>query len=365
MKKLITGFCFIASTMLTSLSITANAAQNVEQAKGEKEIQIRRSQNEDLRVSLRALDKGYVTGEKIRFRVSGNDDFYLYMFTISQRTGKAYMILPNRLQDQNKYNGGVAHNVPNANVEFYSNGTGYEKVVYVASRKYLDWNVNGYNKVGDFLETNTKSLDQQIEKQIVLQRRNKPQRQSRNNTRRDDTRSNVSRRYSDDDVFIGEFSFYVGKPGQRYAPSQNNTERYSSSNYNNQSADQPILFLETNGNQFNVGDTVKIVYGADRKGYVHLYSRSEGQRFTRVFSKKVDGQSFYTSRPRASSPTGKQHLVLIYTPERNYNSKDLEASMAKDYDTQISNLDAGLKGFRYSNQRNANIPYTNKTINVR
>lgn len=365
MKKLITGFCFIASTLLASVSITADASQNVEQAKGEKEIQIRRSQNEDLRVSLRALDKGYVTGEKIRFRVSGNDNFYLYMFTISQRTGKAYMILPNRLQDQNKYNGGVAHNVPNANVEFYSDSTGYEKVVYVASRKYLNWDVNGYNKVGDFLETNTKSLDQQIEKQIVLQRRNKPERQSRNNTRREDTRSNVSRRYSDDDVFIGEFSFYVGKPGQRYAPTQNNSERYSSSGSNNQSANQPILFLETNGSQFNIGDTVKIVYGADRKGYVHLYSRAEGQRFKQVFTKKVDGQSFYTSRPRASSPAGKQHLVLIYTESRSYNTKDLEANMGKDYDAQIANLGSGVKGFRYSNETKVNIPYTNKTINVR
>jgi hypothetical protein len=359
MKKILIGLSVVTAIMIASSTQAFVVKTEITESQNEKDIQIRRTQNEDLHVNFRPLNKGYAKGEKIRFSVHGNDDFYLYLFTISQRTGKAHMILPNRIQKENKYNGGMAHNVPNANVEFYSDNVGNEKVVYVASRKYLDWNVRGYNKVGDFLQTTSKNLDEQIEKQIVLQRRNKPER--RNKPQREApirAYQNNSQRYADDDVFIGEFSFYVGNSEQRYSPQTvENSARHESTEAGNASYSQPILFLETNGKEFGVGDNMKIIYGADRTGYVHLYTRMDGQGFQKVLTKKVDGRSFYTSRPRVSTPLGRQHLLLVFTERATFNSKNLESSITDGI---------AEKGLTYSSRqgKKAAAPYISKKLRI-
>lgn len=94
-----------------------------------------------LRVDLRTARATYRKGEAIRFQVRGNRPFFLYLLNIDTRSGKAVAILPNRLQtDENiKYPGDNRwHVVPNERLEFYSDRVGKERIIMIATDRYLD-----------------------------------------------------------------------------------------------------------------------------------------------------------------------------------------------------------------------------------
>lgn len=321
----------------------------------EKEIQVREREGGQLKVSLESLKDYYEPGEAIRFKIRGNESFFLYLFTISERTGKAYMILPNSLQNKNKYSGRQWHHVPNKNVEFFSNKSGEEKVVYVASKRYLNWDTKGYSRVGDFLETSTKSLDDQIQKQIVITRdrnreTNRNERPARNNY------SSRAREYRDDEFYVGEYSFYVGRSSyssrqeQYEAPASNLPQRTSS---------EPVIFLGTDKDEYYVGEQVKIVIGSDTKGYLHLFTRQAGRDFEKVTTKRVDGNALHKFYPTAARPKGLQYLLVVFSEDRNFNKSLLGEDMLDGLSQK------GLVYRSSNNRRNTKIRhYVTKTISV-
>lgn len=97
-------------------------------------------QPSSLQVRIQSEKGRYRAGEPIRFKVKGNKSFHLYIFNVDPKTGKALVVLPNRLQDTDrlKYSKNSTHIVPNANLEFYSDRPGVEHIIFVASEKYLD-----------------------------------------------------------------------------------------------------------------------------------------------------------------------------------------------------------------------------------
>ena len=129
---------------------TANALEEVVVA--EKLIRIRDAEDDGndrietgssggLKVSIRSVRSSYRKGEKIRLKVKGNKTFYLYLINVNPRSGRGVAILPNRYQseDRIKYPGdGKWRKVPNDNLEFYSDRKGKERIIVVASRRYLN-----------------------------------------------------------------------------------------------------------------------------------------------------------------------------------------------------------------------------------
>lgn len=110
-----------------------------------------------LHVSLKPSKSHYDVQEAIHFKVKGDKDFYLYLFNIDPRTGKGIAILPNRIQSgkKNHYRGdGKWYEVPNQSLNFYSDSPGVERIVMVASQRYLDAgkliNPAKAKSVGDF-----------------------------------------------------------------------------------------------------------------------------------------------------------------------------------------------------------------------
>ncbi|MBU0499281.1 MAG: DUF4384 domain-containing protein [Gammaproteobacteria bacterium] len=167
--------CAGAAAMLAALGIGAPAmAQEADAlesvAASDKLIRIRHADDEGgggsgpehagkFRVDIRAGRSSYRAGEAIRFKVRGNNEFYLYMINIDPRTGRAVAILPNRLQTHHKikYPGdGRWYVVPNENLEFYSDRAGHERIIMVASERYLDvdrlLSKSRSKSVGDFYE---------------------------------------------------------------------------------------------------------------------------------------------------------------------------------------------------------------------
>lgn len=155
-----TSLAALLALALTPILSHAEALEAV--ANIDKLVQIRPAgttgQVNALRVELRAEKRSYQTNEKIRFQVKSNKQVFIYMFNLDPSTNKALLILPNRLQGKNqiKYPGDNKwHLLPNQALEFYADRPGKERIVMVASEKYIDINkklndMNSNKSVGDF-----------------------------------------------------------------------------------------------------------------------------------------------------------------------------------------------------------------------
>ena len=153
----------IASLMALTLSpLLAQAEAFEEVSSNDKLVRIRPAgsigQTNALKVELRTEKNSYRINEKIRFQVKTNKRVFVYMFNLDPRTGKALLILPNRLQtkSQIQYPGDNSwHLLPNASLEFYADRAGVERILMVASEKYIDMDkklksLNNTKSVGDF-----------------------------------------------------------------------------------------------------------------------------------------------------------------------------------------------------------------------
>lgn len=95
----------------------------------------------NLKVLLRTEKNSYHPNERIRFQVKSNKDVYIYLFNFDPVSKTAVLLLPNRLQNKHhiKYSGdGGWSFIPNSNLEFYADQSGVERIVMVASEKFID-----------------------------------------------------------------------------------------------------------------------------------------------------------------------------------------------------------------------------------
>lgn len=163
----ITNVLIHSVAMLALISTTAFAEEDAtEPVMTEKLVRIRPAQSSGsgsgsrshgLHVDLSTEKRSYYVNEAIRFKVRLNRPAYLYFFNMDPATGKAVVVLPNRIQSNReiKYPGDYQWRlVPNSGLEFYSDRPGVERMVMVASEKYLDVNrlkrTGNTKSVGDF-----------------------------------------------------------------------------------------------------------------------------------------------------------------------------------------------------------------------
>ncbi len=150
----VVGGLLIGGSLVNGLSHAEEAGMGALEAVplGEKAIRVRVSDDRDrgngggrrggdLDVAIRTEQSRYGVEDPIRFEVKGNKPFYLYLFNVDPRTQRAVSILPNQRQGKGevKYPGDRRwRKVPNPGLEFYSDRAGTERVVMVASERYLD-----------------------------------------------------------------------------------------------------------------------------------------------------------------------------------------------------------------------------------
>lgn len=115
-----------------------------------------------LAVNIEPVKEAFKVGERIRFRVWGNQTFYLYLFSIDSQADKGYVILPNKLQQYHKYQPGRTYIVPEKNLEFYSDRPGPERVVMVAVTKKLKLDLSHLTQTGTFLAGQAQEVEDQV-----------------------------------------------------------------------------------------------------------------------------------------------------------------------------------------------------------
>lgn len=114
------------------------------------------SGSDSFNLQVSTENKSYGVNKAIYFKVKSNRSMYLYLFNIDPQTGKGLLIFPNQLQTNNQINANDWTLVPKKEVEFYSDRSGTERIIFVASERNLDVNrlnnLSQSKSLGDFYD---------------------------------------------------------------------------------------------------------------------------------------------------------------------------------------------------------------------
>jgi hypothetical protein len=260
----------------------------------EKELGIRQSSS-NLVVQFEPVRNEVQVNEAIRFRIKGNQTFYLYLFSINPELNRAVMLIPND-RHGNKYEGGTTYTVPNPNLEFYADEPGLEKVVMVASTRYLQMDKGLYDKSGPFMTASAQQGRAQVKELSVRAAREK----------------------------AGKVSKEVNI---RIQPSP--MSEFSSQQAGSGSRTDDMVFVSCNQESYRIGDSVRVAFGASRSGWVHLYYVEPNGERSLLTRQQVETDTVNYIRARAESPAGRHALVAVYSKGRSLQGKELPENMGE------------------------------------
>lgn len=290
---------------LLTLTLFLPSVLLAQEQSDEKAIRIQEQSN-DLKVTFESVKDTYKVGEAIRFKVKGNQRFYLYLFSINRRDQTSVLLLPNNKQKDNRYDANQTFTVP-SNVEFYADAPGTEEIVMVASIKYLNFDTSRYQKSGDFLLGDAQTVDDQV-KALRLR------------TRAEENREPA----------IKQLKLTI--TGQKVGDTSSIPRSRSTSD----AGRKPIVFISTDRTNYALGDDVQVVFGADKSGWIHIYAiEPQGER-SLLKRQEIAGDKIYRLAARAERPTGEHALVVIYSDSEQVPEKVLT----------LLDQDASTKGLR-------------------
>lgn len=235
-----------------------------------------------LKLQLSTDKAVYRVGEAIRFSVKGNKDYHLYVFGINEAANTAYLLLPNEYLPDNRFQAGKDYVLPEK-FEYYGDRAGVEKVIFVASSKPIDLNTGRYAKAGPLMTADPEVIHKDLKAIRMRQTAEAEQ-----------------------DIRELKLSIVAPEPKPAAAP-----------------ASKVAAFVSSDRTEYRLTEEMKITYGADAKGYIHLYSVEPDGRRILLTKHAIDGQRFYQVKAQAATPTGGHKLVAVYSP-----AEDLETASA-------------------------------------
>ena len=266
------------------------------------------SEPDPLRVSLEPVQDSFGVDEPIRFRIRGNKTFFLYLYSVDKDTDEVTLLLPTQEgQRHNKYPANRTRMVPNeGQAEFLADEPGRERLLMVASTRYLPVKSRWYRKGSDYYVGSTAELNQEFAGKNI--------------------RVEGPDRTRNDNVLVRTVMVRIaGRPvADRPAEPANH------------------VWLTTRGNRtdYDIGDRIEALFGAGQDGWIHLYVVEPNGRYTRLKSYPVREDQTYTAKAVASDPAGRHALVAVYTEDDQPTR-----ALAADGDTKaLSLLDTVPKG---------------------
>ncbi len=241
------------------------------------------NRTQSLKVSFELRSSSYRVGEAIRFNVKGNKDFYLYVFAINEAERRAVLLIPNEKR-RNRYRANRVHIVPDRGVEFFADRQGIEKVLMVATTRYVDVNTKGYRKVRGYFLTTPARVKFHVKSLGIQKPRVKGER------------------------VVKVLYLNIKAPAYDARLSQS-----SSSAPDWRRKTKAIAFVSSDRVVYRTGEIVRIAYGADRAGWIRIFALGPEADTTLLKKRRVSGKDIYHLRARAEHPTGPHKLVAVYT----------------------------------------------------
>lgn len=235
----------------------------------------------DFQVDFKPVKQTFEVGERIRFKVKGNKTFYLYLFSIDTAANRGTVLLPNARQQYIKYQAGKEYIVPEKNIEFFSDRAGREKIIMLASTRKMNINFKGYSKSGNFFTAAATEVEEESKALHIRSKKKKAQQ------------------------VTCELNLSIVDPdhGTGIATEESSATATTS---------RVSAFISSDRTRYIPGDTITITYGADNKGYVHLYVVTPDGGYSFLKTRKVSGDKFYQEKARAALPGGEHQLIAIY-----------------------------------------------------
>jgi hypothetical protein len=302
----------------------------------------------DLLVTVNPKQKSYKINEAINFNVSGNKDFYLYMFSVDENNKNVTLIFPNTQHQGNKFKKGHKNSIPSKKVEFISDRPGREKLIAIASTKYFSWDTEGYKTTGKFLQTDGEKFEQQVKAFRIRSRQATPQ-PTVEVTQTPSVVNRSARSLQNPSVHVQEIfaTIVSGNIGVRNANQPSNHQNMvtevqqqvnSTANSNSEQAQtdatatnkaSAIVFSGTNKKVYKNGEVVDILVGANKAGTLHLFTAEPNGKLVFLTKQKVDGKSFVTMKAEATAPFGTHALVVAFSNVNKINDGYLKQQYAK------------------------------------
>ena len=280
-------------------------AQDTEENKG---IRVRPSDSAFL-VTFKPKRSAFLVGQSLSFSVFGNKPFYLYLYTKDTVTGNTILLMPNERYSDNYYEAEKLHTVPDKNIELYSDSVGDMSITMLASTQALAIDYRIFNKTADF-ENKAELNNQAIESQFA----------GKGIRLRDaDAKEQNPRQYVLEEVLlsIGDSTTQTSSTPEppAAAPTLQPTPPAN--------RDQAIVFVSTDNEYYEAGDTVRIIYGADRAGWVHLYAVGPDGDLSLLTRTQVTGNSYQQATAEASAPGGDHKLIAVYTENETFDDEKI------------------------------------------
>lgn len=233
-------------------------------------------------------------GEPIRFEVRTNRASYLYLYATDPATGVTTLLVPNRRQPHNRLSAGAALRFPGAEVAYVAEAPGTRQVTAVSSTRPLEVATQA-GPDGDFPRLSVKDLDAAFGTTGVGS-------------------ASGYLRIGSDEIKVRRFDLQVAAATSAPPPSARDAAPQA----------QGIAFVAAAGNRFRVGETLRVVFGADRKGWVHLLVIEPNGTRTPLTKRETDGRSVLSVEAQAAAPVGDHTLVAVYTPGPDLDDRALE-----------------------------------------
>lgn len=302
-------FALMLATAVLATPVQAGVELGIDEV-GQKTIRAEVPDSEPLRVSLEPVKASFKVDEPIRFNVHGNKAFFLYLYSIDNETDEVTLLLPTRRgQRHNKYPSNRILPVPNqGEIELLADAPGRERLLMVASTKYLPVKSKWYRKGADYYVGKTADFEQEFAEKGIRVRGP------------DKTR--------DDKVLVKTVMVRIDGARQ---------------NGDSPSASASHVWLTTSGNKQNyaIGDQIEAVFGAGQDGWIHLYVVEPDGQYSRLKSYAVKENRTYRAKAVAADPAGKHALVAVYSEDDEPLARAL---LADSSEKGLSLLDAAPKG---------------------
>lgn len=224
-------------------------------------------------------------GDPIHFKVRSNRDAQLYLYVTDPSTGMSTMLLPNRRQTDNRLPAEATLMVPGSDIRYAAEKAGVLRITAVASTRPLDI-VGTLEPTGDLATLPAKDIESSFITKGMTP---------------DSSHVHIGR----DELVVSRFELHVlaDEPPPATPPPASA-----------EPAPAGIAFVSSNAQRLRVGDALRVVFGADRPGWVHLFVVEPDGRRSQLSSKESDGKTIETIETIAEAPTGDHTLVVLYTP---------------------------------------------------
>jgi hypothetical protein len=263
-----------------------------------KRIEIR-DQGGELGFTIEPLKESFAVGESIRFQVRGDHPYYLYMFSLDRKANTATLILPNDRQRERRYAANAYFEVPGSAINFYSDHAGQEEVLVVATSDTQVFDTTGNKRPDDSPIASLDDIEAQIDKLI--------------------------RRHGKEWDYVPTVKT-LRLPVENVAAGSGGRD--------------PIVFIASNQSQIGLGEAIRIVFGADAPGWVHVYSEFPDEPRTLLRSQEITGEDVHSLIVHPKKKAGSYSLVAVYSDqeERKSDTAAVAGSQARDEDTASKGL---------------------------